>query len=41
MKHESEYNTINGLAVGADMDADAFHVVSGLDPEIYLSTCLM
>ena len=31
MKHESEYNTINGLAVGDDMDADAFNVVSGLD----------
>ena len=33
MKHESEYNTINGLAVGDDMDADAFNVVSGLDGE--------
>ena len=36
MKHESEYNTINGLAVGADMDVDAFHVISGLDGDIYL-----
>ena len=40
MKHESEYNTINGLAVGDDMDADAFNVVSGLDGKcrnVYLS----
>ena len=40
MKHESEYNTIAGLAVGDDMDADAFNVVSGLDGEcrnVYLS----
>ena len=33
MKHEDEYNALIGLAVGDDMDKEAFDVVSGLDDE--------
>ena len=33
MKHEDEYNALIGLAVGDDMDADTFNVISGLDDE--------
>ena len=31
MKHEDQYNTLIGLAIGADMDKEAFDVVSCLD----------
>merc|ERR1711971_908734 len=31
MKHEAEYNTLIGLAVGDDMDAEAFRVVANID----------
>ena len=33
MKHGDQYNALIGLAVGADMDKEAFNVVSGLDGE--------
>jgi len=31
MKHDAEYNTLIGLAVGDDMDAEAFRVVANID----------
>ena len=33
MKHGDQYNALIGLAVGDDMDKEAFDVVSGLDGE--------